>query len=66
MAEYSLKTAQQEHEWNQIRYELGLIAKLQLDAAELSYQEALNNKTAAAYEYFLAKSALELAEQGIL
>lgn len=66
LADYSFNTAQKAYEWDKIKYELGMLSKIMFDGSELAYQEALNKKTSAGYDYFLAKRALELAEQGIL
>lgn len=66
LAEISLKTAQKTYEWDKKKFELGMISEIQMQASELAYQEALNNKVAAGYDYFLAKHAVELAEQGVL
>jgi len=66
LAEVSLKDALKTYEWNKQKYELGVISKIELASSEIAYLEALNNKKAAGYAYFLDQLSVSLAEQGIL
>lgn len=66
LAEVNLSTAQKTYEWAKKKYELGIISKLDFEDAEIAYQQKLNEKVNAGYEYMLARNALELAKQGII
>ena len=66
LANVNLNTAKQTYEWAKKKYELGIISKLDFEDAEIAYQQKLNEKVNAGYEYMLARNALELAKQGII
>ncbi|MGI6225524.1 MAG: TolC family protein [Peptococcales bacterium] len=66
LAEITFKNAQKTYEWERIKFELGMISKLQFENSKIAYLDAQNKKTTAGYDYFLAKRLVELAEQGIL
>jgi hypothetical protein len=66
IAEMSYNNIYDMKRWDEKKYELGIISKIQLDSSILSLKEAENKKKAAAYDYFLAKRELELAQSGIL
>lgn len=48
-----------------IKYELGLISRIELDAEEVAYLEALYNEEKASKAWLLAKHKIELAQSGI-
>lgn len=48
-----------------IKYDLGLISRLERDAEEVAYLEAFYNEEKASKEWLLAKHRIDLAESGI-
>lgn len=65
LAQISYNSAQQSYNWEQKKFELGMISRLQLMGSELSYLNAYCEKEKAAYDYYLVKNELELANQGV-
>jgi len=66
LADINFRNAQKTYDWDLKKFELGMISALQFENCKITYQDALNKKTAAGYEYFIAKRLVELAEQGVL
>ena len=54
------------HEYNEVRYKLGLISELQRDFSETAYLEGLNKEKQAARAWQIVSQQLALAEEGIL
>jgi len=54
------------YEWNQKRYDIGLISKLELMQSELDYLNAAIKKMSAEYSLYLVKRSLQLMKQGII
>lgn len=54
------------HEYNEVRYKLGLISELQRDFSEATYLEGMNKEKQAARAWRLVRQQLILAEEGIL
>lgn len=65
LAQISHNSAQQSYNWEQKKFELGMISRLQLMGSEISYLNAYCEKEKAAYDYYLVKNELELAKQGV-
>ncbi|MBE0502322.1 MAG: TolC family protein [Desulfuromonadales bacterium] len=63
---FNYKNAQTNYDWDQKRFELGRISKLDLMQSELNYLSAKDKNTAAGYSFYLAYRSLQLAEEGIL
>jgi hypothetical protein len=62
----SKKEADLAAKFDQIKYELGLIPKLQKMNSELAVKQALINERKAAFDYYTALHEIELAEAGII
>lgn len=60
------KNAQKKYAWDQKRFALGQISKMDLLQSELSYLSAKDKNVSAGYSYYLAYRSLQLAEAGIL
>lgn len=65
LAEISLNSAKNAFEREQKKFEIGVISKLQLMSSAIKYQEFINDRNLAGYEYSLARQAVALAELGI-
>ncbi|NLO76562.1 MAG: TolC family protein [Clostridia bacterium] len=52
--------------FNKIKYELGLLSKIQMLNSELAVKQALIEERNAAYAYYTALSEIELAEAGVI
>ncbi|MFZ7101962.1 MAG: TolC family protein [Peptococcaceae bacterium] len=66
LAKIDQETARKKYEWDQNRFELGRLSKLDLLQSELDYLAIQNKSLSTEYDFLLAKHSLELAEQGIL
>lgn len=66
LAEISLNSAKNAFGREQKKFEIGVISKLQLMNSAIKYQESINDRNLAGYEYSLARQAVALAELGIL
>lgn len=66
VAKLSFNTAKTTYEWDKVKYDLGLIAKLQYEASELNFLDTQNKLYKAGHELYLAKRAVELAQKGII
>lgn len=65
LAQVELKTAEQSYSWDKKKFELGMIAEVQLKGSKLAYLNAKATEEKAAYNYYLAKKELEMLQQGI-
>lgn len=59
-------SAKKEYDFTELRYNLGMIAKIELDGALLLLEQAAVGLEQAAYDYYLAARELYLTENGIL
>ncbi|MDK2822872.1 MAG: hypothetical protein PWQ67_1312 [Clostridia bacterium] len=66
LAKIDLTNAQKRYEWDQKRFEIGRISKLDLHKSELNYINTKNEAISAGYDFYLAQHKLELAEKGVL
>ncbi|HAG07469.1 MAG: Putative outer efflux protein [Clostridia bacterium 62_21] len=66
LALLNYENAKQNYEWDKQRFEMGKISKLDLMESELNYLRSENEKLSAAYDLYLAKRSLELAQEGIV
>ncbi|KJS13209.1 MAG: hypothetical protein VR67_05385 [Peptococcaceae bacterium BRH_c8a] len=58
--------AQQSYEWDEIRYRMGRLSRLDLLQSVLNCQNAKDKSVSAGYSFYLLCRALELAEDGIM
>lgn len=65
-AEIEETTAARKYSWDEKRYELGNLSKIDLLNSELAYLKARENKFSTCYSFYLAQRSVELAEQGVL
>ncbi len=65
-AEIAEKNAGLKYSWDEKRYELGNLSKVDLLNSELTYLKARENKLSSSYSFYLSQRAVELAQQGIL
>lgn len=62
----AFETAEMNYNWEEKKYELGLISDLQFESATIAYQKALENYRNSGYNYFLVSHLVDLAQKGIL
>lgn len=66
LARVSLDNSRTILEQNKAKYDLGLISKLELTAAQIQMEKALNEYEAAGYNYYLAYRKIEIASDGVI
>lgn len=65
LSQVTLENSEKILEQNRLKYEVGMISKLELEKAELTYKNAVSDVKQAAYDYYLITREIEMAKEGV-
>ncbi|SMB88304.1 Outer membrane efflux protein [Desulfonispora thiosulfatigenes DSM 11270] len=65
LAQVTLENSKKILEQNKLKFEVGMISKIELEQAELSFQSAVSDLQKASYDYYLVTRQIEMAKEGV-